>query len=130
MKVPKNAIEAEGYYTWMGEDGIARTKVKPDIRINLKHALENTIIVTSFYVDKKFPILIDSRDIKSMDREARQHFSTRGRDTKTNAFGIIVSSPVSRVVGNFFLGINRPDVPTKLFDNEEAALKWLKQFCN
>lgn len=130
MKVPKNATEVEAYFTWMGEDGIARTKAKPNVPITLNHAIENTKVVTSFFLGKKFPILIDSTDIKSMNREARDHFSTRGRDSKTNAFGIIVSSPISRVVGNFFLGINKPEVPTKLFDNEEAAIKWLKQFCN
>ncbi|MBP7808422.1 MAG: hypothetical protein KA163_03955 [Bacteroidia bacterium] len=127
MEVPKNAINVTGYWTWMGEDGIARTKVKPDIDITLNHALENTEVVTSFFKDKKFPILIDSRGIKSMSREAREHFSTRGRDSKTNSFGIVIKSPLSRVVGNFFLGINKPAVPTRLFDNEHDALEWLKK---
>ncbi len=127
MEVPKNAINVTGYWTWMGEDGIARTKVKPDIDITLNHALENTEVVTSFFKDKRFPILIDSRGIKSMSREAREHFSTRGRDSKTNAFGIVIKSPLSRVVGNFFLGINKPAVPTRLFDNEHDAVEWLKQ---
>lgn len=126
MEVPKNAINVTGYWTWMGSDGIARTKVKPEIDITINHALENTEVVTSFYVDKKFPILIDARGIKSMTREAREHFSTRGRDSKTNAFGIVIKSPLSRVVGNFFLGLNKPAVPTKLFDNESDAIEWLK----
>lgn len=126
MEVPKNAINVTGYWTWMGSDGIARTKVKPEIDITINHALENTEVVTSFYVDKKFPILIDARGIKSMTREAREHFSTRGRDSKTNAFGIVIKSPLSRVVGNFFLGLNKPAVPTRLFDNENDAIEWLK----
>lgn len=126
MEVPKNAINVSGYFTWMGNDGIARTKVKPDIDITLEMAVENTTVVSSFYKDKKFPILIDARGIKSMSREARDHFSTRGRDSKTNSFGIVIKSPLSRVIGNFFLGINKPTVPTKLFDNEEDAIEWLK----
>lgn len=128
MEVPKNAISITGYWTWMGDDGIARTKVKPNIEITLKDALENTEAVTSLYVDRKFPILIDSRGIKSMSREAREHFSTRGRDSKTNSFGIVIKSPLSRAVGNFFLGLNKPAVPTRLFDNEEDAIKWLKHY--
>lgn len=125
MEVPKNAISIKGYWTWMGDDGIARTKVKPSVEIDLDHAIENTKIVNSFYTDKKFPILIDCTGIKSMSREAREHFSTRGRDSKTNAFGIIIKSPLSRVIGNFFLGLNKPVVPTRLFDNENDALYWL-----
>jgi hypothetical protein len=127
MQIPSTATELQGYFTWMGHDGIARTCVKP-MDITLEHALENTKVVTGFYVDRKFPILIDARGIKSMSYEARQHFSARGRDSKTNAFGIIIGSTVSRVLGNFYLGINKPAVPTKLFDNEESAVNWLKQF--
>ena len=126
MEVPKNAISVDGYWTWMGDDGIARTKVKPDLEISLEYAIENTKVVTSFYTDKKFPILIDSRGIKSMSREAREHFSALGRESKTNALGIVIKSAVSRVIGNFFLGLNKPAVPTRLFDNENEALEWLK----
>lgn len=128
MKTPPNATEVKKYFTWMGEDGICRTKVKEGAEIVLEDAVENTVVVTSFYKDKKFPIMIDARGIKSMSREARNHFSTRGRDSKTNAFGIIIKSPISRVVGNFFLGISKPSVPTKLFENEEDAKTWLQSF--
>jgi hypothetical protein len=63
-----------------------------------------------------------------MSKEAREHFSTNGRDTHVSAFGIIVSSTVSRVIGNFFMGINKPPVPTRLFSDEAAATKWLLNF--
>ncbi|MBL7917430.1 MAG: hypothetical protein JNM96_03475 [Bacteroidia bacterium] len=128
MKIPESAIENRGYFTWMGEDGIARTCVKENAEITLELAKENTESVNTLYQGKKFPILIDSRGIKSMSRDAREHFSTKGRDPKTNAFGIIIGSPISRVLGNFYLGINKPSVPTKLFNTEEEALDWLKQF--
>ncbi len=128
MNAFKKPIEVRGYFTWMGEDGIVRTRVKENAEITLELAKENTEAVNSFFTGKKFPILIDSRGIKSMSREAREHFSTKGRDPKTNAFGIVIGSPISRVLGNFYLGINKPPVPTKLFNNEEDALQWLKQF--
>jgi hypothetical protein len=130
MKIPVHATEAKGYFTWMGNDGIARTCVKPNLDIVLEHAIENSKIVSSFFVDKKFPILIDARNIKSMSYEARHHFSAHGRETKTNAFGIIIGSSISRVLGNFYLGINKPTVPTRLFDNEQDSINWLKQFCS
>lgn len=125
MRIPQNAHELRCYYTWMGDDGIARTKVKKDAEVELEDAIENSGVVNSFYVDEKFPLLIDSRGIKSISREARAHFTTNGRKTNTMAFAILIDSSVSRVVGNFFLGINKPAVPTKLFTNEKEAVKWL-----
>ncbi len=130
MQIPKDAIEVKGYFTWMGNDGIARTCVKSGIDITLEIAQENSKVVNELICEKKFPMLIDSRGIKSMSYEARHHFSVRGRDTKTCAFAILIGSTLSRVLGNFYLGINKPAVPTKLFDNEEEATQWLKQFLN
>jgi len=128
MQIPSNAIEITCFYTWMGEDGIARTKIKPGSEVTLEYAKENSIAVNSLYLGKKFPLLIDSRGIKSMSRDARNQFSTKGRETHVLAFGIVISSPISRVIGNFFMGINKPAVPTRLFENEVEAEKWLKPY--
>ncbi|MES2566701.1 MAG: hypothetical protein V4565_07530 [Bacteroidota bacterium] len=130
MQIPKTAIELRGYFTWMGDDGICRTCVKPNTDISIEDAVSNTLAVTSLFVDRKFPLLIDSTAVKSMSYEARTHFSVRNRETKTCAFGIIIRSSVSRVLGNFYLGISKPSVPTKLFDNETDAIQWLTQFVN
>jgi hypothetical protein len=110
----------------MGIDGIARTKVKENAEVTLEDAQANSVLVNSFYVDEKFPILIDSRGIKSISREARSFFTTNGRATNTMAFAILIDSAVSKVVGNFFLGINKPAVPTKLFVDEGLAIQWLR----
>ncbi len=126
MKIPSTAHELRCYHTWMGIDGIARTKVKENAEVTLEDAQANSVLVNSFYVDEKFPILIDSRGIKSISREARSFFTTNGRATNTMAFAILIDSAVSKVVGNFFLGINKPAVPTKLFLDEELAIQWLR----
>lgn len=126
MNVPQHARELTCFYTWKGEDGIVRTKVKPGADVTVEYAKENSEAVNALYTDRKFPLLIDSRGIRSMTRDARNQFTTKGRETNTMAFAIIIDSAVSKVVGNFFLGINKPAVPTRLFDNETQAEAWLK----
>ncbi len=126
MNVPPNAKELACFYTWKGEDGIVRTKVKPGADVTVQFAKENSDAVNALYVDRKFPLLIDSRGIRSMTRDARNQFTTKGRETNTMAFAIIIDSSLSKVIGNFFLGINKPAVPTRLFDNETDAEAWLK----
>lgn len=128
MEIPENVIEITAYWTWMGSDGIARTKVKPNFDVVLTHAMENSVAVNSLIKDKKFPLLIDARGIHSISREAREFFTTRGRDTNINSMAVIIKSTISRVVGNFFMGINKPTVPTRLFENEKEAEEWLKEF--
>lgn len=130
MKIPDNChvYDLTCYWTWMGEDGIARTKVKPQAEVNLKESLENSVAVNALCNTKKFPLLVDSRQIKSISKEARDNFSIQNRSTNINAFAVIIESPLSRIIGNFFMGLNKPSVPAKLFNNEEDAVSWLKQY--
>lgn len=127
MEIPKTALDLKCFYSWMGGDGIARTKVKPGADIDLEAARENSKAINSFFTGKKYPLLIDARNVRTMTRDARNQFSTKGRETNTIAFAIVIDSPLSRVIGNFFMGINKPAVPTRLFDNTEDAEKWLKR---
>ncbi|HXD91621.1 MAG TPA: hypothetical protein VNX01_00330, partial [Bacteroidia bacterium] len=112
METPTNChiYNLTCYWTWMGLDGIARTKVKPQAEVTLKESLENSIAVNDLYINKKFPLLIDSRQIKSISKEARDHFSIKNRSTNINSFAVIIGSPLSRIIGNFFMGLNKPSV--------------------
>jgi hypothetical protein len=121
-------IETTAYHTWMGEDGIARTKVKPFSNISIKEAKENSEAVNSLSAGNDYPLLIDARNIKSMTKEARDFFSMNNRSSYVIAFAIIIDSPLSKIIGNFFMGLNKPRVPTKLFTDEKDALLWLKGY--
>lgn len=124
----KNVIEVSKFYTWMGNDGIARTQVKPGAEISLSDARENTAAVEKLYKGYKFPLLVDTRKVSYVSKEARDHFSIGDRDTVVNSFALVINSPLSRIIGNFFMGLNKPSVPMKLFNSEQEAVKWLKKF--
>jgi hypothetical protein len=129
MDIPsKGVTEIKAYYTWMGNDGIARTKVKPYTDVTLEEAKENSIAVNALSAGESFPLLIDSRQIRSITKEARDFFSMNNRESCVSAFAIIIDSPLSRIIGNFFMGLNKPRVPARLFTTETEALKWLKEF--
>lgn len=130
MEAQKNIIVTDltAYLTWMGDDGIARTQVKPSANVTIAEAKENSLVVNSLFKGKSFPLLIDSRNIHSITKEARDFFSMNNRESYVNAFAIIIDSPISKIIGNFFMGLNKPRVPARLFMTEEAAVKWLKGF--
>lgn len=130
MEVSKETkiIDLKGYRTWMGEDGIARSEVKFQAEIDLEQAKENSKAVNSLYVDSKFPLFIDIRNIKSITREARSYFSVNGRDTHITAFAILVESELTKVIANFFFKINGSSVPAKMFTDEQKAVAWLNKY--
>ncbi|MCB0409645.1 MAG: hypothetical protein KDD29_05465 [Flavobacteriales bacterium] len=129
MKAPNNCIELKCFWTWMGDDGVVRTKVKPDSEVVLEDAKENSIAVNSFS-GTKYSMLVDTREIKSITKEARNHFSMNNRESKVVAFAMLIKSPLSKVIANFFLGLNKPRVPVKIFTNEKKAIDWCKTYLN
>ncbi len=128
MIVPNDCIDLRCYSTWMGADGIARTKVKPHAEIILEDAKLNSEAVNSFENVESYPLLIDTTEIKSITKEARDYFSMKGRTSKVVAFAIIIKSPLSKIIANFFMGLNKPRVPLKIFNDIDKAEEWCITF--
>jgi hypothetical protein len=125
MQIPSEyVLELRSYHTWMGKDGIARTRVKDGAEIVLEDAKANSVAVCSLVGPEKFALIVDTRQIKSITKEARDYFSLNGRESRVVAFAILIDSPLSRIIGNFFMGLNKPRVPVKLFNRESRAVDW------
>jgi hypothetical protein len=120
-------IETRIFYTSLEEDGYILTRVKPGSEIQLQDAKDNTAAVIKLSSGIIYPILVDLREIKSISKEARNHFSMRGRKPNVSAVAMLVKSPVSRIIGNFFIGFNRPVIPIRLFSAEKSAITWVKK---
>jgi hypothetical protein len=75
---------------------------------------------------RRLPALADVRRVKAVDRTARAHRSSPERVPL--AVALLVGSPLSRVIGNFFIGLNKTLIPSRLFTSEPEALAWLRGF--
>jgi hypothetical protein len=124
LEATDNVIELKTFLTWM-EDGIVRTEVKKNAVIQVDEAKENVEAVREITAGITCPILVDMRQIKSISKEAREVFSEAGKRKHINAIALLIRSPLSKMVGNFFIGRNKPDVPTRLFTQEKQAKTWL-----
>ena len=74
------------------------------------------------------PTLVLMQEIARVDREARAFFASTEYLSLTSQSALVVGSPVSRVIGNFFVGLNRLKYPCELFDDPELAIAWLRSF--
>jgi len=113
--------------TWLREDGILMVVVKHQAEIELEDAKSDIELGKKLTKGKIVGLCINMRQMRSIDREARSYYSSSG-DNNTKAIGLIVDSFLSRVIANFFVGINKPKRPIKLFTSEEKAIEWLKRF--
>ncbi len=68
-------------------------------------------------------VVLDS--LTSQDSEARRIYAAGMQPSLFYAAALIVTSPLARAIGSFFLGLTRPAVPTKLFESVEDAAAWV-----
>lgn len=74
---------------------------------------------------KEYPSLTIVNGIKSITKEARDYFSHGDGVKGMTRLAILTESPISNMIGNFWMQINKPTVPTRLFTNQADAITWL-----
>lgn len=72
----------------------------------------------------EYPMLVDMATTESVHRHARAVFSI---PCAASRIALLGTSPVDRVLANFFLGVHIPPCPTRFFTSRDEALVWLMQ---
>lgn len=121
-------IETRSAKIWLGEDGIIRLVSLGSHGEGLAPAQENWQAVDQMRQGKRRPILGDIRKTGPVDAEGRKFYANVEAKDLISAVALLVESPISRVVGSLFLGLNRPPVPIRIFTSEQQALEWLRGF--
>ncbi len=75
--------------------------------------------------EKRVPVLVDMRLVRSQSRPARAHFRGPEAAARLEKVALLVDSPLSRVMANFFIGLGEHSVPARLFTDERSACDWL-----
>ena len=75
--------------------------------------------------DRK-PLLADIRAARPLMPEVRRVYMGESLIAFTAMAMLVRASPLGRTMGNVYLKIARPKIPTKLFTQESKALAWLR----
>lgn len=104
--------------------GFAHVTVGDHAELQLEDARDALDDIARVGGPARCPTLVDMRQIKSLSKEAREHF----RDSTASVcsrVAMLIESPVSRVLGNFFFRAISEEMPKQLFNDEAAAVAWL-----
>lgn len=115
------------YATFWIEAGILYFVYKPNATINLDAAKQIVNDRINFQQQVDYPIFCDIRGIKSIDKAARDFLAKDG-SSYTKGVAVIVDTPMTKIISNFYLGLNKPLAPTKMFTEQQEALNYLQQF--
>jgi len=110
------------------DDGIILAEYFARAEETLETAIENIKGCAEFAGNNRLPVFIDYTNIRSITREARGYYAGEECSQVVSATAILTRNTISKVIANFYLGLNKPKNPTKLFTSKENAIKWLKGF--
>ena len=102
---------------------------KPGVDLDEEAAKATMAYALEHYVrdGQPMPTLVEMSEIKSFSREARDLFQNQNTHT-SSALALVVSSMMSRVMGNLFISMNQSGIPLKLFNDQNQAMNWLENY--
>jgi hypothetical protein len=114
--------------TYEANTRILKLKILEGAEIELEDALQNHEASKILTKGDKFLVLVDARVSVSVSREARAYAAAPKEDDGSIASAFIITSTANKLIGNFYINVNKPEVPTKIFSTEEKAIEWLDSF--
>jgi hypothetical protein len=112
----------------LSEGGLVIVRIRTGAFQTLADAQENLAAALAETQSRRRPLLIDIRGAQPLDADARHHYSGQALVDGFSALAMLVEgNPLGRMMGNVYLRIARPGIPTQLFADESLALEWLER---
>lgn len=115
------------YAEYWIEEGIMHVVWSPNLVITIDIAIEMVEERIRLCKGKALPLLIDIRGLASIDTASRKYFACEKSISITTGGALLVESLVSRLAGNIYITVDKPQRPIKLFTNKDKAIQWLKK---
>lgn len=77
---------------------------------------------------EKLPVLVLCSEHATTNSELLQSISKNENNPYSKADAFVIHSMAQKILANFYIKINKPERPTKFFNNKEEAINWLKPF--
>lgn len=124
----KRQIEVPSALIQIREDGIMHIHIKVDLDFDMENSLEILDAKIEVSEGEKHPILYTGSKFVIPTNEVREYLASEKRNALTIAEAFLVKSLPQRLISNFYIKINKPARPTKMFTNKEKAMEWLITF--
>ncbi|MGZ3405826.1 MAG: DUF7793 family protein [Polyangia bacterium] len=113
----------------MRAEGIIVTRIEAGVQQSLADARLNLAATVEACGRQKRPLLVDISRCRPLEPEVRHFFTGEVLVESFLALALVVeATPFGRMMGNIYLRVARPGVPTRLFPDEASALAWLNAY--
>lgn len=111
---------------WMREDGIVVIEFGDHVDLDVKEARE-LVQATKELAGGKKVLIVNIAGKQTTATSAARNFAASPEAIEyTLAEAYVVNNLPQKIIANFYINFHKPLVPTKIFNNAEAAIVWLK----
>ena len=96
--------------------------------MSLEEGKENTNAIPKTTQRVKTPVLVDITESKGINKDCRNYFTSEEVAEIQSSVAMLVNSAFTKMIANFFIGLNKTPFPLKMFKDKDEAIKWLAQF--
>ena len=108
-------------------NGMLLVRIRAGAHQRPSDARENLGVAMNETQGVRRPMLIDITKCDPLDAETRHVYSGQPLVDGFTALALLIeASPLGRMVGNVYLRVARPGIPTQLFTSEASAIEWLR----
>ncbi len=119
-------FETDVFKMVIHDDLIKEVTVKKNKTFTEKDVWHSRDLSVQYKPEAKFLVLMEGEENSSVSSGARGAAASDEYHKNVAALALFSEKMMESILGNLFLKINKPKVPTRFFDNREKALEWLK----
>jgi hypothetical protein len=121
-------IETQEATITLREDGIVHVHFNEGVEVTVQVQGKMYDIYNEICGNDHKPFLFTADEYVSVTKEARDNAIIMEAMYPGIATAVIAPSAAYKLLANFYLLVNKPKSPYKVFNNEEEAVKWLKMY--
>jgi hypothetical protein len=110
------------------ENGIGQMHFKDGIILDVPEQMEHLNALIQITNGKKTPFIVTAGKHVNITPQARNNAIVIEDDSPVCATAVVVQNLAYRLIADFYMKINKPKTPYKVFTDQKAAFEWCRQF--
>jgi len=120
-------VETKVSYISLIDNDILRIEYKENAMVETADYAENLAVYKKLMKTDRVYVLTIAGHGASPSLEVRNEFSSKKRSEFKIAEAFVLNSLAHKIIANFVMKVQPPSHPIKFFNNEQEAMKWLKE---
>ncbi|NUM51861.1 MAG: hypothetical protein HUU48_12185 [Flavobacteriales bacterium] len=121
-------IETDLFITSINKSGIGQMHFKDNITVDVEEQMEHLNVLKKITDNKPTPFVVTAGEGVTITKEARDNALVIEPLSPICATAVVVQNLAYRIIAEFYIKVQKPKQPYKVFTDKEKAFEWCKQF--